>query len=91
MKFENQTFTTDVTLDYNEFIDCEIKNCKLLYRGGEYSLVRTKLSNIQFALGGSANNTLSFLRLIRANGPHLLEDLLNQGPQPKPAENITIN
>ncbi len=91
MKFENQTFTTDVTLDYNEFIDCEIKNCKLLYRGGEYSLVRTKLSNVQFALGGSAKNTLAFLRLIRANGPHLLENLLDQGPQPKPAENITIN
>ena len=91
MKFENQTFTDDVTLDYNEFIDCEIKNCKILYCGGKYSLVRTKLSNVQFGLGGPANDTLAFLRLIRANGQHLLDDLLNQGPQPKPAESITIN
>ena len=28
MKFENQTFTDDVTLDYNEFIDCEIKGLR---------------------------------------------------------------
>jgi len=27
MRFENQTFTTDVTLDYNQFIGGVIKNC----------------------------------------------------------------
>ncbi len=91
MKFENQTFTDDVTLDYNEFIDCEIKDCVVFYYGGKYSLVRTKLANIRFGLGGPANDTLSFLKLVRANGPHLLEQLLDQGPQPAPDQTVTIN
>ena len=91
MKFENQTFTDDVTLDYNEFTDCEIKNCKVMYCGGEFSLIRTKLLNVKFALGGAANNTLILLRLIRTNAPHILKDLLDQGPQPKPAQKVTIN
>ncbi len=91
MKFENQTFTGDITLDYNEFIDCEIKDCNVLYHGGKFSLVRTKLNNVRFGLSGPANDTLIFLRLVRANGPHLLDELLDQGPQPKPSQTVTIN
>ena len=91
MKFENQTFTEDVTLDFNEFIDCEIKDCTVYYHGGKFTLIRTKLTNIRFALADQANDTLSFLRLVRANGPHLLDQLLDQGPQPKPDESVTIN
>ena len=91
MKFENQTFTDDVTLDYNEFIDCEIKDCKILFYGNDFSLIRTKFTNVQFGLGGPANITLAFLRLVRANGPHLLDQLLDQGTQPEPDQTITIN
>jgi len=91
MKFEKQTFTNDVTLDYNEFIDCEIKDCGVLYHGGKYLLVRTKLINVRFGLGGPANDTLSFLKLVRANGQHLLEELLDEGPQPTPDQSVTIN
>ena len=91
MRFKDQTFTEDVTLDYNEFIDCEIRDCKVLYHGGQYSLVRTKFTNVQFGLGGHANNTLAFLRIVRASGQHLLDDLLDQGDQPKPDQTVTIN
>lgn len=91
MKFEKQTFTEDVTLDYNEFIDCTIKDCGILYHGGKYSLVRTTFSNVRFGLAGPANDTLAFLRLVRANGAHLLDELLDQGPQPKPDQTVTIN
>ena len=54
MKFEKQTFTEDITLDYNEFFDCEIKDCKIIYFGGKFALVRTKLKNVRFTVGGSA-------------------------------------
>ena len=82
MRFENQTFTTDVTLDCNEFIDCVIKDCGVIFQGGPFSLVRTKLERVRFAIGGPAQSTLGFLRLVKANGPHLVDELLEQGEQP---------
>jgi hypothetical protein len=92
MKFVGQVFDGgEVTLDYNEFVDCEMRGCVLTFYGGEFSLVRTRLEKVQFALGGAANNTLSFLRLVRANGPALLDGLLDAGPQPEPGQGVTIN
>jgi hypothetical protein len=92
MRFVKQVFTGgQVTLDYNEFVDCEIRDCLLVYHGGEFSLVRTKLVNVRFGLGGAANNTLGFLKLVRANGQELLDSLLDQGPQPEPGQSVTIN
>lgn len=85
MKFENQTFTgIEVTLDCNQFIDCTIKDCLLAFQGGPFSLVRTKLDHVRFGIGGTAQQTVNFLKLVRANGPHLVEELLNQGDQPHP-------
>jgi len=92
MKFVGQVFNGgEVTLDYNEFVDCEMQGCVLLYHGGDFSLVRTRLVGVQFGLAGPANNTLSFLRLVRANGQGLLDGLLDTGPQPVPAQSVTIN
>lgn len=86
MRFEKQVFTTDVTLDYNEFVDCEIKDCVVHFHGGEFKLERTKLTNVKYRLAGAANATLQFLKLVRASGPDLVDGLLNQGDQPKPDE-----
>jgi hypothetical protein len=92
MRFVKQVFTGgQVTLDYNEFVDCEMRDCLLIYHGGEFSLVRTKLVNVRFGLAGAANNTLGFLKLVRANGQELLDSLLDQGPQPEPGQSVTIN
>ncbi len=91
MRFEKQTFTTDVTLDYNEFIDCTIRDCVVMFHGGEFTLVRTKLLNVRFGLGGPANSTLVFLRLVRANGQYLLDELLNAAEPPEPDQSATIN
>ncbi len=92
MKFVGQVFEGgEVTLDYNEFVDCELRHCVVLYHGGDFSLVRTRLIHVQFALAGAANNTLSFLRLVRANGQALLDGLLDAGPQPEPEHSVTIN
>jgi len=56
-RFEKQVFTTDVTMDFNEFIDCEIRNC-----------------------------IVQFLKLLRATGSNIFDELMNQGDQPTPAE-----
>lgn len=91
MRFINQTFTTDVTLDYNEFVDCEIRDCVVLFHGGDFSLVRTRLVNVRFGLAGAANSTLNFLRLVRASNPLLLDELLNAAPGPTRDQSVTIN
>jgi len=91
MRFIKQTFTEGITLDYNEFIDCEIKNCLVMFYGGDFLLLRTTLTNVQFGLGGPANSTLNFLRLVRATNPRLLEELLNAAPGPAPDQGVTIN
>jgi hypothetical protein len=92
MKFVGQVFNGgEVTLDHNQFVDCEMRDCILVYHGGDFSLVRTRLIGVQFGLGGAANNTLSFLRLVRANGQALLDGLLDAGPQPVPEQSVTIN
>ncbi len=90
MRFENSRFTTDVTLDYNQFINCRIENCVVLFHGGDFSLVGTTLTNVRFGLGGPANSTLAFLRLVRAASPNALQELLDGGPQPAPGQ-VTIN
>src|SRR5258708_14462043 len=64
MRFENQTFTTDVTLDYNEFIGGVIKNCVVFYYGGYLSLSQTPMENVRFAMAGAAQCALMFLRII---------------------------
>lgn len=91
MKFANQTFTTDVTLDCNEFVDCVFRNCTVIHQGGPFSLTRTNLENVRFSMGGLGQNVLFFLRLVRASHPTGLEELLDGGPQPTPEYSGTIN
>ncbi len=89
MKFENQTFTTDVTLDCNEFIDCVIKNCVIHHQGGPFSMLRTRLENVRFAIGGHAQNVLSFLRLVRVTNPAAVSELLDGEPMSTPDRSKT--
>ncbi len=90
MRFENQTFTTDVTLDYNQFIGGVIRDCVVYYYGGDFTLSGTRLENVRFALGGAANGALMFLRMIRAMNPQAFEELMSQSPPPKQGP-ATIN
>jgi len=76
MKFENQKFTGQISLDYNEFIDCEFENCAILFHGGDFSITRTKFTNVNFGVAHAANNTLLFLRLVKDINPKALEQLL---------------
>jgi hypothetical protein len=91
MRFVNQTFTDGVTLDYNEFVDCQIRDCLVLFHGGDFTLLRTTLTNVRFGLGGPANSTLNFLRLVRAASPLLLDELFNAAPGLQSDQSVTIN
>ena len=91
MKFVKQTFADGVTLDFNEFIDCEIKDCVVAYYGGKFTLVRTQFNNVRFAVGGSANDTLVFLNLVRAHGEDLLKQLLDKRGKIAPDITTAIN
>ena len=91
MRFENQTFTDiTVTLDYNEFVGCTFRDCTVICHGGTFALTHTTLDNCKFGVAGVANSTLQFLRLVRASGPNLLQELLDQGTQPTP-EQVRFN
>lgn len=76
MKFSNQKLTGDVTVDYNEFVDCEFENCTLFYHGGDFKLTRVKFTNVRFGFAHSANSTLAFLRFLRDVLPKSFEELL---------------
>lgn len=78
MRFENQTLTSDVTIDGNEFVDCTIENCVVHHYGGPFSFANSSFRNVRFAFHDASNNALAFLRLIHSmpNGAQLLAELL---------------
>jgi len=67
-------------LDGKEHRACEFRNCTLIYRGGQFSLIQCQLSGNTFQFEGAAWNTLDFLRCIYNNypdGPETLETILD--------------
>ena len=85
MRVEYQGFSgITVTLDYNEFVNCAIKECTVMCHGGDFSLTNTTIASCKFGVAGMANSTLQFLKLVRSSGPTLLQELLDQRPQLTP-------
>jgi hypothetical protein len=84
MRFENQTFTDDVTLDHNRFVKCIFRGCRVFFHGGPYELVDTRMENVQFAFGDAANNTLVLLKVIKGLSPKLSEDLIDNAGNATP-------
>lgn len=86
MRFENQTFTTDIAVDYNEFVNCTFKNCRILFHGGEFTFAGTvNFEEVSFGLGHAANNTVTFLKFLRAAAPQAFAELMAQQPKPAPS------
>lgn len=51
-----------ITLDGNSFIDCEISNCVLIYKGGVLPVLRDcKINDCQWNFTDQAANTLQFM------------------------------
>lgn len=91
MKFVKQKFTEDISIDFNEFVDCEFENCVVLYHGGSFTLTRPKFKNVRFGVGDAANNTLIFLKYIRQSSPEIFEELFQTSQNPIQSKPPTIN
>lgn len=84
MKFSKQRFTEDVTIDYNEFDNCQFENCTIYYHGGDFKLTEVKFTDVRFAFGHSANNTLAFLRFLRGTMPQAFQGFFESAPRGGP-------
>ena len=91
MRFENQTFEGDVTLDYNEFINCTFTPaCLIHFGGGMYSFTNCKIAFRGISWHDNADRTLHFMRFLYAMpiGPEVVRQLLETGPtNPAPKMN----
>lgn len=78
MRFENQTFTTDVTWDFNTFVNCTFaKGCTIWFHGFDHSVIDSRIEGARFMVGGPASLTLVFLKTLRQSNPQLVEDMIN--------------
>jgi hypothetical protein len=73
MTHERENFeSTRVELDGNRFFGCEFNKCQLVYRGGEFPVLRdSNVSQCQWVMDDAASRTLLFLHALRASGETL--------------------
>jgi hypothetical protein len=90
MRFEKQTFDhTEVTLDNNEFIDCTIVDCTLIFHGGPMSVANTRVAGVQYRLMDFAVHTTRFLARLRVYNPPAFEKLMQQALNDEPSAQLT--
>lgn len=60
---KDKTFNSErVTLDDKDFIDCQFRNCELVYSGGLVSFLETAISGCRWSFGGPAHRTINLLQ-----------------------------
>ena len=90
MRFEKQIFDhTEITLDDNEFVDCTIVNCMLLFHGGPMLVTHTRVAGAEYTLLGSAVHTTRFLARLRAYNPPAFEKLMQDALDDEPVAQLT--
>lgn len=68
--YKDKTFEGEVfILEECIFVGGELKGCHLMYSGGEYNFINTKITDCQFHLRGSAINTMKLLEFTGAIPP----------------------
>lgn len=68
-RVENRVFRLQVlTLDNQEFVACEFRDCSLIYAGGPCGLVGNTFVHTNFQFAGAAVATIKFLELLYRNG-----------------------
>ncbi|MCG6970302.1 MAG: hypothetical protein LJE85_11090 [Gammaproteobacteria bacterium] len=57
-----------VTVDFNEYIDCEFKDCEIIYKGGNPPVFENcRFENCQFSAIDRAENTIGYLSFLYQN------------------------
>lgn len=80
MRYEKEKFSNEnIALDFNQFIECEFVDCKLIYRGyGPVDLEGCSFRNVQWIFSDAAGNTIKFMAGIYSGagegGKKLIED-----------------
>jgi len=54
----------DVVIDDRCYVNCKFKNCKIIFTGGDHSLVDVQFENCQIMITGLASKTLQFLHAV---------------------------
>lgn len=59
----------ELLLDGNEYLRCIVKNCRLIYSGGELPQFKdSTFDSCQFIFDGSARRTLHFIGMLNVTG-----------------------
>ena len=75
-KFEGETLTKQTfVVDDCIFINCVLRECDLVYSGGDAEIVGTRMENCRFHFRGVAQKTIQALQTI---------GMLKMGPLPVP-------
>ncbi len=87
MKHKDAKYTEcDITLDGNEFENCQFINCKLRYSGGPIQLANCVIDKPQFMLSGPALRTMQLLGVLYQASPpaveKIFEGIRKMGPSP---------
>ena len=63
MRFEGRKFENEpVDMDFNQFINCQFENCKLIYHGfGLIEMDGCNFVNVNWTFTDAAANTLKFM------------------------------
>jgi len=57
-----------ITVDFNEYIECEFDNCEIIYKGGNLPVFeKCSFNNCQFSLVDKADNTIGYLSFLYQN------------------------
>ena len=69
MKYTAEKFNADnVTVDFNEYVDCEFNTCEIIFKGGNLPVFdHCVFSNCRFSLIENADNTLGYLSFLYQN------------------------
>jgi hypothetical protein len=69
MKYTANKFKdNNVTVDFNEYVDCEFDGCQIIFKGGNLPIFeRCQFNNCQFSLLERADNTLGYLAFLYQN------------------------
>lgn len=69
MKYTGKKFDgANVTLDFNEYVDCEFSGCEMIYKGGNLPVFENcNFSQCRFSLVEKAQNTLDYLAFLYQN------------------------
>lgn len=65
VKYEGQTLTNEVVeVDNCIFINCVIKECDLIYSGGDAEIVGSRIENCRYHFRGAAQKMIAALHML---------------------------